>query len=190
LQDDLRKLYPRFAISPDGKILYFTRREPGDGDQGLLCLIRKDIVSGAETELYRAESLGVGFFALAISPAGDRLAFSVNVGDEGERHLMVVPTAGGAARIIFRGDYAHPVPQAGVWTRNGKYVLGAAEETKSLRRVWAFPVDGGEPRKLDILFELIAAADLSHDGKLLAFTGTQTDGEVWMIKNLLRRPRP
>jgi hypothetical protein len=56
--------------------------------------------------------------------------------------------------------------------------------------VWAFPVDGGEPRKLDVVFESIATADLSHDGKRLAFTGSQTKGEVWTIKNLLQRTHP
>ena len=189
MQDDLGTVYPKFAVSPDGSSLYFTRREPGTAEQRLLRLIKKDVASGTETELYRAEAPGVGLFALAISPSGDRLSFSVNVGDKGERHLMVVPTAGGPARIIFRGDYTHPSPQAGVWTKNGKYVLAAAEETKSLRRVWAFPADGGEPRKLDIVFEAIANAELSHDGKLLAFTGVQTKGEVWMIKNLLKQTR-
>ena len=190
LQDGFGKLSTGFALSPDGGTIYFTRREPGSGEQALLRLIKKDLVSSRETELYRAESLGVGFFALAISPSGDRLSFSVNVGDKGDRHLIIVPTAGGSARILFRGDYAHPIPQVGVWTRDGKYVLAVAEETTSLRRVWAFPTDGSAPRKLDIVFESIGTADLSPDGKQLAFTGSQSKAEIWTIKNLLQPRKP
>ena len=185
-QDDLRKLYPRFVTSPDGHIIYFTRR----GEMGILHLMKRDVLSGHETELYQAESPGVGFFGLAISPDGDRLSFMVNVNDKGDRNLVIVPTAGGAARIFFRGDYSHPTPQMGTWSRNGKYFLAVTEETTSLRRVWAFPVDGGEPRKLDIVFESIGTADLSPDGKQLAFTGGQTKGEVWTIKNLLQPRKP
>ena len=188
-QDDLGKLYPRFAMSPDGRVVYFTRRETGSDEGRRLRLIRRDVLSGHETELYQAESLGVGLFGLAISPEGDRLSFMVNVSDKGDRYLVIVPTAGGAPHILFRGDSTHPTPQAGLWTRDGKYVLGVVEETNSLRRMWAFPVDGGEPRKLDIVFEAIATAELSYDGKRLAFTGTKTDGEVWMIKNLLKQTR-
>jgi Tol biopolymer transport system component len=190
LQEDLGRVVPRFVVSSDGRSIYFTRSEPGAREQLLLRLIRRDLVSGDETALYRAESLGVGLFGLAISPAGDLLSFTVNVGDKGDRHLVVVPTTGGPARILFRGDNTHPSPSMGVWTKDGQYVLAAAEETKSLFRVWAFPVAGGEPRKLDILFETIATGTLSHDGTRLAFTGTQTMGEVWTIKNLLQRPRP
>lgn len=189
-KDDLGKLYPRFAISPDGRIVYFTRRDQASDDGRSLRLIKRDLLSGDETELYQAELRGVGLFGLAISPEGDRLSFMVNVGDKGDRHLVIVPTAGGAPQILFRGDDEHPTPQAGLWTRDGKYVLGVVAETNSLRRIWAFPAGGGEPRKLDIVFESISTAELSHDGRRLAFTGTRTDGEVWMIKNLLRRPRP
>jgi Tol biopolymer transport system component len=188
LQDRFGKLQFRFAASPDGRIIYFTRSEVGSGARRLLRLIKKDVSSGSETELYQAESNGVAFFSPAVSPDGDLLSFTVNVGDKGDRHLVVVPTVGGPARVVFRGDYRHPSPHMGVWSKDGKYVLAAAEETKSLFRVWAFPVDGGEPRKLDIVFEGIAAAHLSHDGKQFAFTGTQTNGEVWTIKNLLPRP--
>ena len=79
-----------------------------------------------------------------------------------------------------------PLPWVGVWTRNGRYILGAAEETKSTRRIWAFPADGGEPRKLNLLFESLATTDVSPDGKQVAFTGTMTKSEVWAIKNLLQ----
>ncbi len=188
-QDDLGKLYPRFAMSPDGRFLYFTRRDTGAPAGRLLRLIKRDVVSGHEIELYHAESLGVGLFGLAISPEGDRLSFMVNVSDKGDRHLVVVPTAGGAPHIVFRGNSARPTPQTGLWTRDGKYVLGVVEESDSMRRVWAFPAAGGEPRKLDITFESITTAELSPDGRHLAFTGTQTKGEVWAIKNLLPRPR-
>ena len=152
-------------------------------------LIRKDVVSGDETELYQASPLAWGSSAWRFRLMETSCLL---------RSMSVTKAIGTLWSFQPLGDGADPVPRSrrpalgtvGVWTRDGKYVLGGAEETKSLRRIWAFPVDGGEPRKFDILFETIATADLSHDGKQLAFTGTQTMGEVWTIKNLLQRPRP
>jgi Tol biopolymer transport system component len=189
LEGELGAVHGRVRVSSDGRSVFLTRREKATSELNLLRLVKRDLESGEETELYRAESQGVGFFGLALSPTGDRLAFSANVGMRDERHLIVVPTAGGAGRVLYRGDYTHPTPAGGVWTRDGRHILAVTQDTKSIHRVWAFPADGGEPRKLDIIHEGLGQLDLSPDGGRILFAGQERNAEVWTIKNLLGAPQ-
>jgi Tol biopolymer transport system component len=179
-------IYPLAALSPDGKLLYYTASEAGPNpDLHILLLLRRDLETRQETELYRATSPGVGLFGLCLSPEGGQLAFMTQVGAN-QRTLTTLPTAGGPPRELYRGDSNHPLPAAAVWTRDGKYVLAVSlEDGSNQQRLWAFPSDGGEPRKLDLTMSAIRSMQLSPDGRRLAFTGTQARPGVWTIKNLL-----
>jgi hypothetical protein len=67
---------PNAILSPDGNSLFFSRREKNESDYrfGLNRLMRKDLDSGEEKELFRAESPGVGTPWSRSSPAGSRSA--------------------------------------------------------------------------------------------------------------------
>jgi Tol biopolymer transport system component len=178
-------IFPLVAIAPDGKSLFYSRSEPdSDPTMNRLRLVRRDIASGSETELYRAVSDGIGFFGLAISPDGRRLVFMANVGPN-QRNLMTLSTGGGTPVILYRGGYSNPQPQAAVWTRDGKHILFKADDGRQRTRVWAIPADGGDARKLDLSTEGMGKMNLSPDGTQLVFTGTKRKQELWMIKNLL-----
>ena len=179
-------VWPIVAIAPDGRSLFFTRKESHtDPTMNRLHLVRRDIASGSETELYSAVSDGAGFFALTISPDGRRLAFMANVGPN-QRHLLTLPSDGGTPTVLYRGGYSNPQPQSAVWTRDGRHILFKAQDGQRRTRVWAIPSDGGEPRKLDLSTEgNIVRMDLSPDGTQLMFTGTIRKPELWVIKNLL-----
>ena len=121
---------------------------------------------GQETELYRADYFqsGEAFFSPSISPDGQRLAF-VAFNDAREPTLMTVPAAGGApARPLAHGKFL-PGPgdpdQTLQWTKDGRFILVANYESAEVRRVWAIPSEGGEPRKLDLAMPRLRLTDVS-----------------------------
>ena len=151
-------------------------------------LVRRDLERGTESELYRAEfASGSAFFNPAISPDGERLALvAFNQGKV--RSLMTVSTTGGGSpREIAHGA---PLPGPGdpeqtlQWTKDGRFILVVGWSGDN-RSVWAFPSEGGEPRKLDLTMPRIRLTDVSPTGLRLAFTGTKTTPEIWELKRLL-----
>ena len=179
-------LWGLIRISPDGQSLYYSFRI-GD-DQ--LRVIRRDLASGKETELYGIRSDGVGVFGLSLSPDGTRLAFNINVPNDdprlaqGPRALMTISTNGGDARELLRGGYSCPGPPVATWSSDSRFVLVTCYDG-GLRRVMAVPADGGEPRRLDVAMDNIRDLNLSPDGRRLVFTGFRRDPELWVVKNLL-----
>jgi len=185
LEATYQTIWPLVTIAPDGKSIFFARIEKHkDPTLNDLRLVRRDLSTGQETELYRASSDGVGFFGLAISPDGRRLTFMANVGPD-QRHLMTLSVDGGAPTVLYRGGYSNPQPQAAVWTADGKDILFKADDGGQRTRVWALPADGGSARKLDLVAEGIGKMNLSPDGTQILFSGTTRKRELWVINNLL-----
>jgi len=185
LEATYQTMWPLVAIAPDGKAIFFTRAEKDpDPEMNSLRLVRRDLATGTETELYRASSDGVGFFGLSISPDGTRLAFMANVGPN-QRHLLTLSVDGGSPIVLYRGGYTNPQPQALVWTHDGTHLLFKAQDGNQLTRVWALPAAGGTARKLDLVAQGIGRMDLSPEGAQLAYSGTSWKREVWIINNLL-----
>jgi len=171
--------WPEIQLSLDGKGVY---RSVGVGD-GRGALMKRDLENGESTEIYRATTNGSGFFGLSLSPDGSRFGFALNVGPN-LRVVMTIPVEGGTARELYRGDFEHPLLRGGTWTKDARYYLAVAAEPGS-SRLWAFPADGGQPRKLDVSMQIINGPVVSPDGRRIAFTGTESKPELWVIRNLL-----
>ena len=182
------EVWPLVRLSPDGKTFYYSTSEKNSKSElRLLRLMKRNLETGQESELYRAESRGVGFFGLSVSPDGSRLAFMANV-EAPHRVLLTLSTEGGTPHELYRGDFNNPLPFAGAWTKDSRNVLVHAKDGR-LTRLWAIPAEGGEPRKLDLAMETISQPAVSPDGRRVAFTGGQTKSEVWMIQNLFAEDR-
>jgi len=175
--------------SPDGKSVYYSKapESPAGDGRELVRLVRRDLESGHETELYRAEFTSPpASFSPAISPDGERLAF-VLMTEARVRTLMTLTTAGGSPKPVATGDWL-PLGenQSLVWTRDGRFILVASEQTHGVRRVWAVPADGGAPRQLDVAMPGLRLADVSPDGRRLAFVVTRTSPELGVFDNVLK----
>ncbi len=135
---------------------------------------------------------GVG--AVAMSPAGDRVLYTVTgwehpnanavkgdtaLGDRHDRrsHVWVVPAAGGAARQLTFSERGESNPQ---WAPDGSLIAftsarGAAGGEDGPRpQVWILPADGGEAWQLTTARDGMGAYAWSPDGRRIAFLTTDT----------------
>ncbi len=185
------KVRPVATLSPDGRMLYYS--VPGgrvpESNLKMLHLMKKNLETGEEAELYHAQSPAVSFFGLAVSPDGARLSFMRNDLEGGKRTLLTISTDGGDPREMYRGAHNKPIPFAAVWTRDGRHLLFASN-LDGRGQLWAIPADGGEPRPLDITMRQILYPAVSPDGRRVAFTGAQSKAELWVIDNLLAETQP
>ncbi len=180
-------------LSSDGKTLFYVRRNAAETTNYLM---KRNLETGQEEELYRAKTSGMGFFGLAVSPDGARLAFSANTKprEESGRDLITVSTGGGTPFILHR-TY-HRAAYAIVWSKDSRHVLFQGFDDNQSRydvntpaRLWAIPAAGGERRPLDISVPGLTGLSLSPDHKQLAFTGWAFKEELWVIENLLPEMR-
>jgi Tol biopolymer transport system component len=181
-------VFGKLRFSADGRSLFYSFRSGGD----LLHLMRRDLATGRETDLYHVNSDGVGFFAVSLSPDGKRVAFNLNVppgeGGGGPRAMRVLSLEDGSIKEVMRGPYSCPAPGGAAWSGDGRHLLAICDDGQR-RRLWAVPSDGGPARKLDIVMDGINAPGVSPDGGAIAFTARTREPEVWTVANLLSSVR-
>ena len=179
--------------STESKVYYrINDRRPAAAGGGPR-IVERDLSSGAEREMFRHSGDGGGV-SLTVSP-DDRFLGIVD-GGSNTQTLLLVPVAGGAPRELYRAK----LPEAGldgfrmVWTPDSRglilpKLLGANGERKEM---WLVPVDGGQPRKLDIDANnwILPGGgfQLHPDGRRIAFIAddaAQSGPEVWALENVL-----
>lgn len=177
------------ALSPDGRALFYSVFERGSrSDVGILRLVKRRLETGDETELYRTQSEGIGFFGLTVSPDDSRLAFSVNVADN-KRALMIMPADGGKPREIYRTGYDGLSPQgAMIWSKDGRHVVVTAKGPGEDQQLCAISTEGGELKPLGLRMQQIQTRMISADSRRIAFTGATRKRELWVSRNLLPDP--
>ena len=106
------------------------------------------------------------------------------------RSLMVMPTAGGEPRELFRRNEGEPWPQVVEWSHDGHYVYyvlwGYPEEDPS-RGLWRVPAEGGEPEHLGwyMEFDVKQIPSFHPYGRRIAFTVSEFGAEVWVMEHFL-----
>jgi hypothetical protein len=174
-------------VSPDGTAIFYPRRDVAEKVWGLL---KRDLASGAETEIYRGP-YGEPF-SVALSPDGQTLAVvDRHPKDAGaERTIRIMPASGGTPREIFR--FA-PLTNAGIrpeFSADGKYLFLAwattpEDPTSSLVRL---PVQGGEPQDLGLRMIGFKSLSAHPDGEQILFSSRgaeEKSTEVWVIEDFL-----
>ncbi len=111
----------------------------------------------------------------------------------GATRIFVVPASGGAPRQISRDPYQHTFyvgePDL-AWSTDSKSVLAPAVKAADGwavydgNQIYAFPVDGAEPRQITRLQGQGLEPRPSSDGSLLAFTGYNWRGQSYHVSKL------
>jgi Tol biopolymer transport system component len=178
------------ALSPDGKAVFYTVAEiigdrSGPGDLKSLRLVKRRLSTGEETELYRAESTGFGFFGLSVSSDGSRIAFQLNVAG-GKRAVMLMSADGGTPREIYRSNQSSISHLGGMsWMPDGRHLIVTGKCGPGIEdQLCALPSDGGDLRPVGQSMQEISSRMISADGRRVAFTGTTGKQELWVIRNL------
>ena len=153
--------------STDGKYLfYFTNDDTAKGPENApVHLIRRDLETNDEKELYRFEARGGIGHALAVSPDGRNLSFTPGV-------------------TILVGNEPRTLPlevslPLKTWTPDGKALLFVRSD-----EIWVQPVDGGPAYWTGIQVEGLYPPNLHPDGNRIAFLGRKNSSTVWKLQNL------
>jgi len=172
------------ALSHDGMTLFYSLREHADGTLGTLRLMRREIESGEERELYRTKSDGSGLFSLSLSPDEKQVAFVVI--KDNTTPLMVVPAEGGSAR-----ELCPKVNTIGgtAWTKDGRHILVPGSDSEHPQQLLSVPIAGGQPQPTSVSMAQLSSPSIHPDGRRVAFAGGQSQQSVWAINNLLAEPK-
>src|SRR5581483_10512793 len=110
----------------------------------------------------------------ALSPDGKSVAFTADVG--GRRQVWLRLLVGGAPLQVTHDDVDHQYPR---WSSDSSSLIyfTPSPEPDGQGQIWQIPALGGTPRPLVTSLE---SADLSHDGKHLAYFHS-VNGELELV---------
>ncbi|MGB2862742.1 MAG: hypothetical protein WBC05_05385 [Sedimentisphaerales bacterium] len=163
--------------APDGKTIFDVH-----GGRNGWGIYRHDLTTGEKELVFRAAvgEHGVGaILGLALSPDGKQLAFQDHSADK----LKVLSVAGGQPRDLVKFEGKATI----AWTPDGSHLLYANWLGESPAELWRIPVEGGEPRKVDLEMAYLDHIRFHPNGRQITFTG-KAEGdkiEVWVMENFL-----
>ncbi len=195
------------VLSPDGKTLFFTRR---DVVNSRMQIVGVDLETRTERVVVSTEGVIIRN-ALAVSPDGQRLAFEglspedvwQSGGSPPRASLYVVPASGGESVLLHRLEEPHGITNVYgevEWSADGRYVFFATigfDATGPYSRLWRVPAvrywplfepGGRQAERLDKLggssFEAFSMR-MHPNGRELAFSARSSGGvELWVMENL------
>ena len=148
-----------------------------------------DLTTGVSTPIHKVDPPWF-IFGMAISPDGDRLAYTASLGQK-TVSLRIVDLANPSG---FREVYRCPSEEhmdAHVWTPDGREVIVKRSKRTSSAQdndessIWAVDVEKGTARLLGLNVHGINQIRLRPDGRRLSFDGGWPAQEVWALDNFL-----
>ncbi len=187
---DRRSRYGRW--SPDGTAIFYTRQS--QANDAIAELVRMDLATQNKEVINRPALPGDHYASLELSPDGRWLAYSgvaAAAAPEVEATtLMLVPASGGPARVLLQASGQDWIKVVG-WTPDSGEILftrgGKLREERSAP-LWRIPVNGGEPRAIDVALPVLHAVRFHPDGRRIAFDSGRRGFEVWTLEPMLRQP--
>src|SRR5919205_1717479 len=106
---------------------------------------------------------------------------------EGFAHLFVISSEGGNPRQLTDGDYQHGAPE---WAADSRSIFFSAvrkpdaEYLRNDSEIYVVPLQGGAIRQLTDRKGPDASPQVSHDGKLVAYTGNDQNDNTYNVSRL------
>jgi Tol biopolymer transport system component len=168
----------------DGKAIYYKQEKRRD------IILKRDLATGAENEFVRhTPAVANSFFS--ISPDQQSVALISSEGSTS--NVIVISVETGNARNVFHLSAPEQIRNTMPlnWTPDSRAVIVMKTfEGNSRKELWEIPIDGRQPRKLDVdatNWDGGGGFRLSPDGKRIAFVGTagKSGSEIWALENVI-----
>jgi len=178
----------RIELSPDGKTIYYVRR---DGAEGVFLAF--DLTSGKEREIIRRANLR----GLYLSPDGAYAASGIADPAGKTKALLIIPVDGGLSREVVRMTGEKEVVLGVEWVPDSKSVLFQKPAGPNVE-LWQGFVDGREALITQKLEPELAQGNirLSSDGLRVAgalpghdATEAQAPGQIMVLDHFLPAAR-
>jgi Tol biopolymer transport system component len=175
------KFIGHYNLVPDSReLIYETNRRS---------FFRHDLASGVSTLVHTIDPPWT-MFGMAISPGGERLAYTASNAGKLVVLRIVTLASPGSFREVFRSSPDEFI-DAHAWTHDGREVLikrakrSVSPAESDAASIWAVDVETGAARQLGLTMNGINQVRLSPDGRRLSFDGGWPVQEVWVLENLL-----
>jgi Tol biopolymer transport system component len=150
---------------------------------------RFDLASRRVQNIHR-DPRGRRIRELAVSPDGRWFAIKL-LDKQQNPSLEVLPATGGSAREVFSTTQPDRFLLQD-WTRDGANLLisrGRDDEGSIYIRgdwsVWSVPVNGGQPRSLNLTGPRLRGLTVNLDGSQLAYRVGDPGTDEWIMRNFL-----
>jgi Tol biopolymer transport system component len=177
------------GFSPDLMTWYFRKIDvavPCEGAKCTLVILARDLETGRDREVSRINTTILR--NMSISHDGREMVF---LSWDGPAHtVIVVPTAGGAPRELYRDSDDDLIFEASAWMPDGGHVVLLCSKSGG-GEVWSFPTKGGPPERSSLPAQSSKyKPEVSPDGTQIAFVGGNRKPEIWVMTGLLPDTRP
>ena len=171
--------YPQYDTS--GNSLYYVKEDILDTRRHYYTFVKFDLKTKQKTKIYRSLSR---ILSTTLSPDGKYLVFSYRQNQDNPNDLWIIPTSGGIPQKVGSLPNNEIIVSA-VWTPDSRNIVLIAGNS---RKIHQFPIDGGQPRILDMSSEIATVGghlSIHPDGNRIAYTGKLKIGglQVWAIDN-------
>jgi Tol biopolymer transport system component len=164
----------RAEWSADGQSIFYVRKSTTCS-----CVVRRELATGHEVEVYRMPPSGLQV-RLAVAPNGQSIAVLSSAG--GQPTLRILPSGGGASRVLYEGDDLAWLSFVG-WTPDSQRVLFGRQ--RSSLEVWTIPAAGGQPTRTGLAMQGLRDLRMSPRGDRVVFTAGEDTFEVWVMEHFL-----
>lgn len=169
-----------FEVGPDARELYFVL--PPSGNHGMREIVARDAETGEQRAIVTARA---DPRTLAVSPAGDRLAYIAR-DDAGRFELRTSATAGAdEVRTLYRASPGQGLSFPVAWVPDASRILFVIAQPDGDRALWSVATDGrDEPVRLEASSWCCAAPHLRIDpnGRRITTVAGRDRGSIRLLE--------